>query len=148
MHKLDMHMHRCTYFYCTCTCTSMHTHVMQDILRSSESWSVSELAHAIVIMAHFHALAGFALGCGLNPEIDSSLGHAFPHSTRGESPNANSFINGNPALGLGTTPTDSEYTDSEPISPQDRPLISPPLRSVSNSMIEHYIESECGTGVC
>ena len=38
---------------------------------------MSELVHAIVILAHFHALSGFALGCGLNPEVDTSMGHTW-----------------------------------------------------------------------
>ncbi len=44
---------------------------------SLEKWSVAELVHAIVIMVHFHALAGFVYGCGVNPEIDLEGGHTF-----------------------------------------------------------------------
>lgn len=31
--------------------------------------------HAIVILAHFHALASFTYGCGINAEVDSDEGH-------------------------------------------------------------------------
>lgn len=42
---------------------------------------MSELVHAIVILAHFHALSGFALGCGLNPEVDTPNGHTWEKPT-------------------------------------------------------------------
>ncbi|KAJ8276683.1 hypothetical protein COCON_G00084350 [Conger conger] len=32
------------------------------------SWSLTELVHAVVLLAHFHALASFVLGSGINPE--------------------------------------------------------------------------------
>eukprot|EP00117_Sycon_ciliatum_P036456 scpid62709/ scgid1281/ Sestrin-1 len=51
---------------------------MEELLKpGKDSWSMSELVHAIVVMTHFHALAGFALGCGLNPEVDTNLGHTW-----------------------------------------------------------------------
>ena len=42
-----------------------------------ETWSVAELLHAILIIAHYHCLAGFVYGCGINPEIDLEGGHTF-----------------------------------------------------------------------
>ncbi|XP_065838420.1 sestrin-1-like [Oscarella lobularis] len=62
---------------------------IKDLLQpSSDSWSLSELTHALVILAHYHSLAGFALGCGLNPEIDSREGHVVssPFSSESNSP--------------------------------------------------------------
>ncbi|KAG9351423.1 hypothetical protein JZ751_022673, partial [Albula glossodonta] len=32
------------------------------------SWSLAELVHAVVLLAHFHALASFVFGSGINPE--------------------------------------------------------------------------------
>jgi sestrin len=39
------------------------------------SWSLSELMHAVVILCHYHCLCGFAHGCALNAEIDTKYGH-------------------------------------------------------------------------
>ncbi|KAF3833826.1 hypothetical protein F7725_025030 [Dissostichus mawsoni] len=33
-------------------------------------WSLAELIHAVVLMAHAHSLCSFVWGCGLNPEPD------------------------------------------------------------------------------
>lgn len=39
---------------------------LQKLAKSSDSWSLSELVHAIVILVHFHSLSSFVFGCGLN----------------------------------------------------------------------------------
>ena len=41
------------------------------------NWSMSELMHAIVLLAHFHSLASFVFGCGIASEIDHPDGHTF-----------------------------------------------------------------------
>lgn len=42
-----------------------------DLVTSgAENWSLNELVHAMLIMAHFHSLACFVFGCGIVPEID------------------------------------------------------------------------------
>ena len=41
------------------------------------SWSMGELVHALVILAHWHAMAGFSFGCGINPELDMPEGHTY-----------------------------------------------------------------------
>ncbi|KAJ8276716.1 hypothetical protein COCON_G00084680 [Conger conger] len=42
---------------------------IQSLVRTGESsWSLTELVHAVVLLAHFHALASFVLGSGINPE--------------------------------------------------------------------------------
>lgn len=39
--------------------------VLQKLLKISEwSWSLAELVHAVVLLAHCHALASFVFGCG------------------------------------------------------------------------------------
>nr|XP_028571025.1 sestrin-1-like isoform X1 [Podarcis muralis] len=34
-----------------------------------ESWSLAELVHAVVLLAHYHALASFAFGCGCEQDF-------------------------------------------------------------------------------
>ena len=98
---------------------------------------MAELVHAIVIMAFFHALSGFSLGCGINPELDTLLG--FSLSTKPDIPTCT-----NPALGIGAAPSsDSEHTDSE-----QSPTNSPPNPSLSQYLVQHYIESEDCSNAC
>lgn len=40
-------------------------------------WSLAELIHAIVVMAHAHSLCSFVWGCGLHPEPDHVGGFTF-----------------------------------------------------------------------
>lgn len=43
--------------------------VLQKLLKISEwSWSLAELVHAVVLLAHCHALASFVFGCGCEQE--------------------------------------------------------------------------------
>lgn len=42
----------------------------QKLTKGSDSWSLAEVVHAIVLLAHFHSLASFVFGCGVNEEID------------------------------------------------------------------------------
>ena len=98
---------------------------------------MSELVHAIVIMAHCHALAGFALGCGVNPEIDTPLGHT-GMGKDGEVQLAKIPFCSNPALGIGNTPAQSD-SESEPLSPVAR---SPTHQAMAESLVKHYIESK------
>ena len=116
-----------------------HTHT-QELLTGRDSWSMSELVHALAIMAHFHSLAGFALGCGVNPEIDTKFGHTWDKD--GDTIPLHQLIYSNPALGIGNTPgqSDSDMTDSEPISPVTRSPVHPTL--MTQSIIQHYIDSE------
>lgn len=41
------------------------------------NWSMSELMQAVVLLAHFHSLASFTLGCGVNSEIDHPDGYTW-----------------------------------------------------------------------
>ena len=49
--------------------------LMTYIQAGGNFWSVQELFHAVLIMVHFHALAGFVFGCGVNPDVDMEDGH-------------------------------------------------------------------------
>lgn len=40
-------------------------------------WSLAELIHAVILMAHAHSLCSFGWGCGLNPEPDHIGGYTF-----------------------------------------------------------------------
>lgn len=46
-----------------------------SLIKGEDSWSISELVHAIVIMSAFHSLPGFIFGCGITPEVDQPGGH-------------------------------------------------------------------------
>jgi hypothetical protein len=41
----------------------------------TDSWTKSELIQAIVVIATFHSLSSFVLGCGIVPEIDTRGGY-------------------------------------------------------------------------
>uniref|UniRef100_A0A8D2J946 Sestrin 3 n=1 Tax=Varanus komodoensis TaxID=61221 RepID=A0A8D2J946_VARKO len=43
-------------------------HIEKLLKISEQSWSLAELVHAVVLLAHYHALASFAFGCGCEPE--------------------------------------------------------------------------------
>lgn len=98
-----------------------------------DSWSVAELVHALVIMSCFHCLAGFCLGCGLNPELDTELGHVISDQSEINVPQCT-----NPALGMGGTP----QSDSEGGSEVSSPASSPPNPDVSKYLVQHFIESK------
>lgn len=38
---------------------------------------MAELVHAVVILAHFHALASFVFGSGINPQVDTQNANGF-----------------------------------------------------------------------
>ncbi|KAJ8412610.1 hypothetical protein AAFF_G00129460 [Aldrovandia affinis] len=43
-------------------------HIQRLVKTGENSWSLAELVHAVVLLAHFHALASFVFGSGINPE--------------------------------------------------------------------------------
>lgn len=40
--------------------------------KGQNSWSLAEVVHAIVLLAHFHSLSSFVFSCGLTQELDTS----------------------------------------------------------------------------
>ncbi|XP_071355338.1 sestrin-2 isoform X1 [Trachinotus anak] len=53
-------------------------HIQELVCPGAEPrWSLAELIHAVVLMAHAHSLCSFVWGCGLNPEPDHSGGYTF-----------------------------------------------------------------------
>ncbi|XP_050787961.1 sestrin-2 isoform X2 [Gopherus flavomarginatus] len=57
---------------------------IEALLKTGEnSWSLAELIQALVLLTHYHSLASFVFGCGINLETDQDGGHAFqPPSPR------------------------------------------------------------------
>lgn len=58
---------------------------LQALLKTGEnSWSLAELVQALVLLTHYHSLASFVFGCGINPEEEQDGGHSCqppsPHS--------------------------------------------------------------------
>uniref|UniRef100_A0A1B6CLQ6 Sestrin n=2 Tax=Clastoptera arizonana TaxID=38151 RepID=A0A1B6CLQ6_9HEMI len=43
---------------------------IEKLTKGSDSWSLAEVVHAIVLLAHFHSLASFVFGCGVNEDLD------------------------------------------------------------------------------
>ncbi|XP_016397264.1 sestrin-3 [Sinocyclocheilus rhinocerous] len=43
-------------------------HIQALVKTGEHSWSLAELVHAVVLLAHFHALASFVFGSGVNPD--------------------------------------------------------------------------------
>ncbi|NXT40525.1 SESN2 protein, partial [Pelecanoides urinatrix] len=58
---------------------------IEALLKTGEnSWSLAELVQALVLLTHYHSLASFVFGCGINPEEDQDGGQGCrppsPHS--------------------------------------------------------------------
>ncbi|XP_069743636.1 sestrin-1 isoform X5 [Narcine bancroftii] len=51
---------------------------IENLLKAEEhGWSLAELIHVVVLLTHYHSLASFTFGCGINPEIHCEGGHTF-----------------------------------------------------------------------
>uniref|UniRef100_UPI00398EDF0B sestrin-1 isoform X2 n=1 Tax=Pristiophorus japonicus TaxID=55135 RepID=UPI00398EDF0B len=51
---------------------------IEKLLKAEEhGWSLAELVHVVVLLTHYHSLASFTYGCGINPEIHCDGGHTF-----------------------------------------------------------------------
>lgn len=44
---------------------------IERLTKGSFNWSLSEVVHAIVLLAHFHSLSSFVFSCGLTQELDT-----------------------------------------------------------------------------
>ncbi|XP_053942224.1 sestrin-2 isoform X3 [Cuculus canorus] len=60
---------------------------IEALLKTGEnSWSLAELVQALVLLTHYHSLASFVFGCGINPEEDQDGGQSSqPPSPHGDS---------------------------------------------------------------
>ncbi|EHA98611.1 Sestrin-3 [Heterocephalus glaber] len=52
-------------------------HIQKLVKTGENNWSLPELVHAVVLLAHYHALASFVFGSGINPEKDSEISNGF-----------------------------------------------------------------------
>uniref|UniRef100_A0A4X2KPC5 Sestrin 3 n=1 Tax=Vombatus ursinus TaxID=29139 RepID=A0A4X2KPC5_VOMUR len=51
--------------------------IMKLVKTGENNWSLPELVHAVVLLAHYHALASFVFGSGINPERDPDTSNGF-----------------------------------------------------------------------
>jgi len=65
-----------------------HITALTKSQRREDNWSLSELTHALVLLAHFHALSSFVHGCGIK-ERDLDLLDSRVRSLSGSSSNSN-----------------------------------------------------------
>uniref|UniRef100_A0A1B0FRK2 Sestrin n=1 Tax=Glossina morsitans morsitans TaxID=37546 RepID=A0A1B0FRK2_GLOMM len=43
---------------------------IESLTRNKNSWSLSEVVHAMVLLSHFHSLSSFVFSCGLTQKLD------------------------------------------------------------------------------
>ncbi|NXG76721.1 SESN2 protein, partial [Baryphthengus martii] len=60
-------------------------HIEALLKPGEDSWSLAELVQALVLLTHYHSLASFVFGCGINPEEEQDGGHGCrPPSPHGD----------------------------------------------------------------
>ncbi|XP_024938340.1 sestrin-1 isoform X2 [Cephus cinctus] len=62
------------------------THI-EKLTKGADSWSLAEVVHAIVLLAHFHSLSSFVFSCGINEELDNVSGHHYIENAKDNSNN-------------------------------------------------------------
>ncbi|XP_063984928.1 sestrin-3 isoform X1 [Diachasmimorpha longicaudata] len=62
------------------------THI-EKLTKGADSWSLAEVVHAIVLLAHFHSLSSFVFSCGINEELDNITGHHYKENVQDNSNN-------------------------------------------------------------
>lgn len=73
---------------------------IERLTKGSYNWSLSEVVHAIVLLAHFHSLASFVFSCGLTQELDThttssqSIYNSLCNNHNNSSSDSNSRVNG------------------------------------------------------
>ncbi|XP_069479035.1 sestrin-2 isoform X2 [Ambystoma mexicanum] len=68
-------------------------HIEALLKTEQNSWSLAELIHALVLLTHYHSLASFVFGCGINPELDQEGGR--PPSPRSCDSSTQEDVNSN-----------------------------------------------------
>lgn len=65
-------------------------HLPQELVfpGADPRWSLAELIHAVILMAHAHSLCSFVWGCGLNPEPDHTGGYTLQPPSPGHLPHS------------------------------------------------------------
>ena len=54
---------------------NLYIYLLQRLTKGTDSWSLAEVVHAIVLLAHFHSLASFVFSCGIREELDNVAVH-------------------------------------------------------------------------
>ncbi|XP_020293093.1 sestrin-1 isoform X2 [Pseudomyrmex gracilis] len=60
---------------------------IEKLTKGDDNWSLAEVVHAIVLLAHFHSLSSFVFSCGINEELDNVTGHHYKENIQDNSSN-------------------------------------------------------------
>ncbi|XP_028045683.1 sestrin-3 [Monomorium pharaonis] len=60
---------------------------IEKLTKGVDNWSLAEVVHAIVLLAHFHSLSSFVFSCGINEELDNVTGHHYKKNIQDNSGN-------------------------------------------------------------
>lgn len=99
---------------------------LQKLTKGADSWSLAEVVHAIVLLAHFHSLSSFVFSCGINEELDNVAGHHYKENVQDNSnnvPTAKEKLSSSPKKipnGDGKTGELSNFSNF-PIKPRSTP---------------------------
>lgn len=63
---------------------------LQKLTNGKDNWSISELVHALILLANFHALSSFVYGCGITPEVDHDGGYTYSSKSSPSNSSGNS----------------------------------------------------------
>lgn len=58
---------------------------IEKLTKGDDNWSLAEVVHAIVLLAHFHSLSSFVFSCGINEELDNVTGHHYKENIQDNS---------------------------------------------------------------
>ncbi|XP_043495614.1 uncharacterized protein LOC122519895 [Polistes fuscatus] len=58
---------------------------IEKLTKGADNWSLAEVVHAIVLLAHFHSLSSFVFSCGINEELDNVMGHHYKENIQDNS---------------------------------------------------------------
>lgn len=70
----------------------------QKLTKGDDNWTIAEVVHAIVLLAHFHSLSSLVFSCGINEELDNVTGHHYKDNSKDNSnvPPAKDKLTSNP----------------------------------------------------
>ena len=58
--------------------------LVQKLTKGADTWSLSEVMQALIIITHFNSLCSFIFGCGIAPEVDQGGSTLRPTSSSEE----------------------------------------------------------------
>eukprot|EP00301_Raphidiophrys_heterophryoidea_P019279 c4240_g1_i1.p1 GENE.c4240_g1_i1~~c4240_g1_i1.p1 ORF type:complete len:591 (-),score=126.87 c4240_g1_i1:151-1923(-) len=71
---------------------------MEVLMKGAASWSIAELVHALMLLATFHSLCGFAFGLAVFPDMDSVSSVIKSHTKVAPKPTLTPNANASPAV--------------------------------------------------